>query len=289
MCNKILILGANGMLGSSLLRYFSSRNSFEVLGTTRDVAIAGFLQAKHNAKIISGIDVKNIFQLQSLIKEKQPGIVLNCVGIIKQLDAAKNNIASIEINSLLPHRLAEICSYNNAKLIHFSTDCVYKGDRGNYAEDDEPDAIDLYGRSKHLGEVSYDGHLTLRTSIIGHELNTHHSLINWFLSQQDTVTGYTNAIFSGLPTCYVAEVLEHYIFPNDLSGLYHLSVDPISKYELLGIVNKIYEKKLEIQPSGELKIDRSLDSRALRNFTNFNPLPWENLIEKMYDEYKRYF
>lgn len=289
MRNKILIIGANGMLGSSLLRYFAANPCFTVLGTTRDQCVGEFLEAQYNVKIFSGIDAINSEHLQLIIKENQPQIVFNCVGIIKQLDAAKNNITSIEINSLLPHKLAQICSFNNAKLIHFSTDCVFSGNEGNYIESDEPDAVDLYGRSKYLGEVSYGGHLTLRTSIIGHELNSNHSLIDWFLSQQNSVTGYTNAIFSGLPTCYIAEVIEQYVLPNDLSGLFHLSIDPISKYDLLTMVNKIYKKNIEIIPFDDFTIDRSLNSKAFRDKTNFYPESWGKLIEKMYNEYKKHF
>ncbi|EPM7551798.1 dTDP-4-dehydrorhamnose reductase family protein [Citrobacter freundii] len=289
MRKKILIVGANGMLGSSLLRYFSSIGGYEVLGTTRNIVVAAQLEQKLNVKIIDNVDATDFKRLESVVAEHKPSIVLNCVGIIKQLDAAKNNILSIEINSLLPHKLAQLCSSHNAKLIHFSTDCIFKGTKGNYVEDDESDAIDLYGKSKFLGEVGYDGHLTLRTSIIGHELGSNHSLVDWFLSQQNSVTGFTNAIFSGLPTCYMAEVIHEYVLPNKLSGLFHLSVDPISKYDLLNIIKKVYGKNIDIKPTDDFRIDRSLNSALFRNKTNFAPESWTKLIEKMNDEYNKYF
>ncbi|MEB1142868.1 SDR family oxidoreductase [Citrobacter freundii] len=289
MRKKILIVGANGMLGSSLLRYFSSIGGYEVLGTTRNIVVAEQLEQKLNVKIIDNVDATDFKRLESVVEEHKPNIVLNCVGIIKQLDAAKNNILSIEINSLLPHKLAQLCSVHNAKLIHFSTDCIFKGTKGNYVEDDESDAIDLYGKSKFLGEVGYDGHLTLRTSIIGHELESNHSLVDWFLSQKNSVTGFTNAIFSGLPTCYMAEVIHKYVLPNNLSGLFHLSVDPISKYDLLNIIKKVYGKNIDIKPADDFRIDRSLNSTLFRNKTNFSPESWTKLIEKMNDEYNKYF
>ncbi|EAN8505911.1 SDR family oxidoreductase [Salmonella enterica] len=289
MRKKILIVGANGMLGSSLLRYFSSIGGYEVIGTTRNIVVAEQLERKLNVKIIDNVDATDFKRLESVVEEHKPNIVLNCVGIIKQLDAAKNNILSIEINSLLPHKLAQLCSAHNAKLIHFSTDCIFKGTKGNYVEDDESDAIDLYGKSKFLGEVGYDGHLTLRTSIIGHELGSNHSLVDWFLSQKNSVTGFTNAIFSGLPTCYMAEVIHKYVLPNNLSGLFHLSVDPISKYDLLNIIKKVYGKNIDIKPTDDFRIDRSLNSTLFRNKTIFAPESWTKLIEKMNDEYNKYF
>lgn len=289
MRKKILIVGANGMLGSSLLRYFSSIEDYEVVGTTRSIVVAKQLEQKLNVKIIDSVDVTDFERLESVVVEHKTNIVFNCVGIIKQLDAAKNNILSIEINSLLPHKLAQLCSAHSAKLIHFSTDCIFKGTKGNYVEDDESDALDLYGKSKFLGEVGYNGHLTLRTSIIGHELGTNHSLVDWFLSQKKSVSGFTNAIFSGLPTCYMAEVIHKHVLPNNLSGLFHLSVEPISKYDLLNIIKKIYGVNIDIKPADEFRIDRSLNSTLFRNKTNFVPESWTKLIEKMNDEYKKYF
>lgn len=291
MINKrILVIGANGMLGSSLLRYFHKLNQFDILGTVRTEDAKIRLREQGIENIISGVDVNNVEIINSIVAEFRPDYMFNCVGIIKQLKESKIPIQSIEINSLLPHRLANICSKNNVKFIHFSTDCVFSGDRGMYTEKSVPDALDIYGRSKLLGEVNYDGHLTLRTSIIGHELNSTHSLIDWFLSQNSQVDGYTKAIFSGLPTCYLAEVIHKYVLPHkNLSGLYHLSVDPISKYELLCLVREIYNKQLVIQKNNDFILDRSLDSALFCNVTNFQPECWEKLIEKMHNEYEEYF
>ncbi|HCJ9895222.1 TPA: SDR family oxidoreductase [Escherichia coli] len=290
MSKKILVVGANGMLGSSLLRYFTQYPYYQVLGTVRTDGAKSKLAKQGFNNVISNIDVTVFETIEKVIADLQPDFVLNCVGIIKQLDAAKNNITSISINSLLPHKLAQACSTYNAKLIHFSTDCVFSGKKGNYNEKDSPDAYDLYGKSKQLGEVDYDGHLTLRTSIIGHEISSHHSLVDWFLAQKDSINGYSAAVFSGLPTVYVAEVIHNYIISNAACcGLRHLSVEPINKYELLSLIKTIYSHNIEILDSKDLTIDRSLDSSLFRQETGFEPLCWPELIEKMNDEYNKYF
>lgn len=290
MSKKILVVGANGMLGSSLLRYFTQYPYYQVLGTVRTNGAKSKLAKQGFNNVISNIDVTIFETIEKVIADLQPDYVLNCVGIIKQLDAAKNNITSISINSLLPHKLAQSCSTYNAKLIHFSTDCVFSGEKGNYNEKDLPDAYDLYGKSKQLGEVDYDGHLTLRTSIIGHEISSHHSLVDWFLAQKNSINGYSAAVFSGLPTVYVAEVIHNYIIANvACCGLRHLSVEPINKYDLLSLIKTVYSHNIEIFDSKELTIDRSLDSSLFRLETGFEPLCWPKLIEKMNDEYNKYF
>ncbi|PHM47213.1 dTDP-4-dehydrorhamnose reductase family protein [Xenorhabdus miraniensis] len=290
MHKRILVLGASGMLGGSLFRHFSSSKNYDVLGTTRSENAVHLVKQQGFENIISNINVDNLSSIEDVIRDFKPDFLFNCIGIIKQLDAAKNNICSIEINSLFPHKLAKICTKYGAKLIHFSTDCVFSGEKGNYFESNIPDSTDLYGRTKHLGEVTYSGHLTLRTSIIGHELASHHSLIDWFLSQSIEVKGFSKAIFSGLPTCYMAEIIDNYVLPcSSLSGLKHLSVSPINKYELLNLVNSIYGKNIHIHESQDLVIDRSLNSDLFKKETGFQADSWNNLIKKMHNEYNKYF
>ncbi|MTH47363.1 dTDP-4-dehydrorhamnose reductase family protein [Intestinirhabdus alba] len=290
MLKKILVLGANGMLGGSLFRYFSREPDFEVLGTVREENAKLKLLNQGFQNTVSGINAYHFDTVERIINEFNPDYVFNCVGIIKQLDAAKNNVASITINSLLPHQLAHVCSINNAKLIHFSTDCVFSGQKGAYCENDTPDAYDLYGKSKLLGEVDYGQHLTLRTSIIGHEISSNHSLVDWFLTQKSSVKGFSKAIFSGLPTIYIAEVIHKWVIPNDnCKGLRHLSVSAINKYELLKLIKKQYSHNIDIIESPDLIIDRSLDSSLFRTETKFTPMSWPVLIEKMNDEYNKYF
>lgn len=289
MSKNVLILGANGMLGGSLHRYFSATAN-NVIGTVRSNIAQKNLNNMGFDNVISGIDVTDHDALANVISNTKPDYIFNCVGLIKQVEQGNHPVLAIEINSLLPHKLAELATKFGARLIHFSTDCVFSGSTGSYTENDIPDATDIYGRSKLLGEVAYDNHLTLRTSIIGHEIDSNVSLIDWFLSQTGSVNGFSNAIFSGLPTCYVAEFINDYIFPNpSVSGLYHLSVDPINKYDLLNLVKSIYSKDIVINDSPEFKIDRSLNSNSLRDVVHYNPPVWQDLITRMHDEYRKFF
>ena len=172
----------------------------------------------------------------------------------------------------------------NCKLIHISTDCVFSGKKGFYKENDNPDPIDLYGRSKLLGETVTNNALTLRTSYIGEELITNRGLLNWFLSQNDVVTGFSNAIYSGLPTIEIARVINEYVLPNqELSGLFHLSSEPINKFNLLNLINTIYKKKILIKQDFSNEINRSLDSTKFRQETGYQPIEWEKAIEIMYE------
>ena len=289
MNKKLLVLGANGMLGGSLHRYFTDAQH-TVVGTVRSAAALKQLADMGFDNVIQGVDVTDSTKLEEVIAELQPDYVFNCIGLIKQLSKSEQPIAAIEINSLLPHQLAAICSKYDSRLVHFSTDCVFSGATGGYTESSLPDATDLYGRSKLLGEINYEKHITLRTSIIGHELDSNVSLVNWFLSQTGSVKGFSNAVFSGLPTCYVAEFINDYVLTQpDLSGLYHLSVDPIDKYQLLLLIKKQYGIDIEIIDYPDFVIDRSLDSSVLRELVNFKPPTWAELVEKMNNEFNKYF
>lgn len=280
---RILILGASGMLGSALLRYFSNIDGYDVYGTVRDKKYKKYFSDNLQKRIISGIDVLEADKLQSIISEIKPVIIINCVGIVKQLKAAEDPLITLPINSLLPHKLLNLCELIGARLIHFSTDCVFSGSKGMYVESDTADADDLYGRSKYLGEVGGNNAITLRTSIIGHELEGSRSLVDWFLAQKNTVQGFKGVIFSGLPTIEIAKILHEFVIPNpDLNGLYHLSSNPINKFQLLNLLAAQYEKAIEIIAEDQYKMDRSLNSRKFRNATGFAPKPWIQLIKEMH-------
>src|SRR5690606_21826409 len=231
---RILILGGAGMLGHQLVAALKA--DFEVWATLRGSAPASAPPALFDPRrTIGGIDVLNVDALTGVMATVRPDAVINCIGIIKQLAAAKDPLLSVAINSLLPHRLHRLCRAAGARLIHFSTDCVFSGRKGNYSEEDPSDALDLYGRSKFLGETAGEGALTIRSSIIGHELGTASGLVEWFLSQRGKrVQGYRRAVFSGFTTHEMARIVRRVLTQHpDLSGTLQVSSEPINKYDLL--------------------------------------------------------
>jgi dTDP-4-dehydrorhamnose reductase len=282
--NKILILGVTGMLGHALFDRLSGHKYLDVHATARSTeGLSRWFPNDLFERIRGNVDADNFDTIIRVIADLKPNVVINCIGIIKQMAAAQDPIISISINALFPHRLALVCKVANARMIHISTDCVFNGAKGGYSENDSSNATDLYGRTKFLGEVYYPHCVTLRTSIIGHELKGKHSLIEWFLAQKGKVQGYTNAIYSGFPTVEMARIIGEYIIPNtDLKGLYHLSSDPISKYELLRLVAEKYKKQIEIEPFDDFRLDRSLDSTLFQSITGYTPPSWPELVDRMY-------
>ena len=281
---KILVLGVSGMLGSATFRTFCEADGFEVVGTSRNARTVRAIAEGPSGRLITNVDVLDQDRLASLFLTEKPDLVINCVGLVKQLLSAEDPLVALPINSLFPHRLARLCGVAGARLVHISTDCVFSGEKGNYIESDPADALDLYGRSKHLGEtVTYPNAITLRTSIIGRELTTAHSLVDWFLAQTEAIQGFTRAIFSGLPTDELARVIRDFVFPRpELSGLYHISAAPISKFDLLRLVAQAYGKEIEIEPSERLVIDRSLNSTRFSQATGYMASPWPDLIQTMH-------
>lgn len=273
------------MLGSSSYRFLASSPGISVTGTARSLRDLDSLPRHDRAKIVGGIDAENVDAVVGVIAQEKPDVVLNCVGVIKQLAAAKDSLTSIAINSLFPHRLAQITGEANARLIQISTDCVFSGEKGNYTESDFPDARDLYGRTKLLGEVDYPHAVTLRTSIIGHEIGRSVSLIDWFLSQSGPqVPGYRRAIYTGFPTVELARIIRDLVIPNPtLHGLWHVASAPINKFELLKLVRDIYGKQVEIVPDDSVEIDRSLDGSRFNAATGYSAPPWRDLVTQMRD------
>jgi dTDP-4-dehydrorhamnose reductase len=281
---NVLVLGASGMLGNAVLRVMADSPGYQVTGTVRSARSVALFPCDLQHNIAVGTDVENFDSVVSLFAKLRPEVVINCIGLVKQLSEADDPLVALPINALFPHRLARLCAATGARLVHLSTDCVFSGSKGMYLETDLSDAKDLYGRSKYLGEVDYPNAITLRTSIIGHELDGARSLIGWFLSQNGPVKGYRRAVFSGLPTVVVARVIRDYVIPRpDLHGLFHLSAEAISKYDLLKLVASIYDKNIDIVADDQLAIDRSLDSSRFRNETGFQPAPWPELIKDMHD------
>lgn len=281
---RVMVLGVSGMLGNAVYRVLSANPDLSVFGTARSEGSRKFFSEALAEKIILGVDVESQDSLIKAFGTIRPDVVINCVGLVKQLADANDPLQAVPINTLLPHRLAALCKAAGARLVHISTDCVFSGEKGGYLESDFPDAYDLYGRSKLLGEVDYPHAITLRTSIIGRELSGHRSLVGWFLAQQGTVQGFTGAIFSGLPTMELARVINEYVLPRpDLHGLYHVATQPINKYDLLKLVAKTYGKDTEIVPSDRLTIDRSLNADRFREATGYVAPEWPVLVQNMHD------
>lgn len=285
---RVLILGVTGMLGSAVFKYCFSDQDLTVWGTIRNLSAKKFFPIDIHQQLIANVDALDHDSLIQVMNNVKPDVVINCVGLIKQLSNADNPLAVLPLNAMLPHRLSQLCALVGARLVHVSTDCVFNGRKGMYTEEDISDAEDLYGKSKYMGELRGISHaVTLRTSIIGHELSSHSSLIDWFLSQSGVVKGFSKAIFSGLPTIELARVIKDFVIPNPkLSGLYNVSSSPIDKYSLLKLVAETYGKEIEIIPTDQLIIDRSLDSTRFKTITKYSPETWEKLVQKMFMSYE---
>lgn len=279
---KVLVLGASGMLGNAMYRTFAASPSYDVVGTVRHASGRIALPNGASGKLLVGVDVEQVDNLVAAFEQVRPDIVINCIGLVKQLAEANNPLVMLPINAMLPHRLAQLAALVDARLIHVSTDCVFTGSKGDYVESDAPDAQDLYGRSKLLGEVDYPNAVTLRTSIIGTELSSAHGLVGWFLAQTSSVKGFTKAVFSGLPTAELAQIIRDHVVPNrELRGVWHVSAEPIAKFDLLQLVAAEYGKDIQILADGQLIIDRSLDSSRFREATGWTPPSWPQLIAQM--------
>lgn len=289
---RVLIFGAGGMLGHKL--YQQLQEHFDVFATVRD----GFDSIERfgifdRDCIIEHVDVTDSAKVQRAIDIAMPNVVINAVGVIKQVAEADDPVVNLAINSIFPQRLAQLGRNHDFRLLTISTDCVFNGEKGNYSEDDEPDARDVYGMSKLLGEVATGNTLTLRTSMIGRELDTQHSFVEWFLSNRGgSIKGYKNAIYSGFPTIALAEIIRHLIVDHPkLNGVYHLSSEPISKFDLLNLMNEAFTADVSIEPFDDYRVDRSLDSSRFRAATSFSPPEWPEMVKQMaadptpYDEF----
>lgn len=276
------------MLGHTLFRFLSEEAAdLDVYTSVRSKhELPPWLPPDRISKVYSNIDAQQTESLVKVLAAVKPNILVNCIGIIKQVPEAKDPFTAIAVNALLPHRIALLCAAAGTRMIHISTDCVFNGEKGGYTEQDAANADDLYGRTKYLGEVAYPHCITLRTSIIGHELKGKHGLLEWFLEQKETVRGFRKAIYSGFPTIELSRIIRDYIIPRpELTGLYHLSADPISKYDLLQLINAQYKTNIVIEPEDSTRIDRSLDSTAFCSLTGYKPPAWPELIHAMHKDY----
>ena len=266
------------MLGNAAVRLLSQDPRCRVYGSVRSAGAIAHFPPPLQERIVAGV-AANSDDLAAIMARLRPTVVVNCVGVVKQLAEANDPLIALSLNAMLPHRLARLCDSSGARLVQISTDCVFDGRRGGYAESDTPDATDLYGRSKLLGEVDYPNAITLRTSLVGHELASHHGLLDWFLSQEHSIRGFTRAVFSGLTTVELVRVIARHVIPNqELRGVYHVSAEPISKHALLSLVADIYGKAIDIVACDEPVIDRSLKAERFRAATGYVPPDWRTLI-----------
>lgn len=281
---RILILGGDGMLGHQLLASLSGRHEVKVT-LRQDIEAYQKYGLFSEQNSYAGVDVRVFERLTEVMADFRPEAVINTVGIVKQRPNAKASIPSLEINSLLPHRLSVLCKTCGARLVHVSTDCVFSGSRGSYSEDDPSDATDLYGKTKYLGEVRDRHCITLRTSIIGFELSRKKSLLEWFLAQEGTVPGYTRAIYTGFTTLEMSRIVELLLTRyRDAYGVYQVSSDPISKYDLLRLFREKFGKDIEIVPDHDFSCDRSIDSTRFRREFNYTPPTWDEMIQELATE-----
>ena len=279
---RLLILGGSGMLGHQLWRGLHAQHDTWV---TLRRPVADF--AVHNlfdeAKAIQFDDITDDTALERALGQAKPEAVINCVGLIKQRDEASDEALTLRVNAEFPHRLAKRCGEAGARLIHFSTDCIFAGTKGNYTESDPSDAADLYGQSKHQGEVADAHSVTLRTSVIGHELGTNLALLDWFLSQRfKAVNGYTKAIYSGFTTLEMARIVDRILTQHtDLSGVWHVASEPISKFALLQLCREKLGWEGVIEPNDEFVCDRSLNADRFNQATGYTPPSWEAMISEL--------
>ena len=278
---KILVLGGDGMLGHQLVRQWRARHEVRVT-LRRPVADYASFGMFDEQRAYGGVDIRDIGRLGDAIADFKPDAVVNAVGLVKQRPDAAERVAAIEINALFPHKLSLLCAPMRIRVVQLSTDCVFSGSKGGYTEDDDPDPHDLYGRTKLLGELEGTNCITLRTSIIGLELSRKTGLLEWFLAQRGEVRGYTHAIYTGFTTIEMARIIEDVVvrLPS-LQGIYHVSSEPISKYDLLRLANAHFKCGTDIVPYGDFRCDRSLNSARFRRLTGYTPPSWDRMIGEL--------
>jgi len=287
---RLLVIGGNGMLGHRLCNILSDQ--MEVWTTVRDASAS---YKRYNIlpeeRIVGPLEVQDLKKLQETIDRIKPDAVVNAVGIVKQRDEAKQAVPSIQINALFPHQLADLCTERGIRVIQISTDCVFSGARGNYTEIDVPDPVDLYGRTKLLGELNRAGCLTLRTSIIGWQLNTFSSLLSWFALQRGRhIKGYRHAIYTGFSTDVMANLIGDILSTRrDLNGLFQVASEPISKYDLLIRLRDVLGwKDIIIEPEEQFFCDRSLIGTRFTTTTGWRPPTWDTMLQGLASEWPKY-
>lgn len=220
-----------------------------------------------------------------LLDQVRPDAVLNAIGLVKQLPEGQSPEAAIRLNALFPHEVAEACASRGVRLVHISTDCVFSGalpHPARYTEEDLPDARDVYGRSKLLGEVIDPPGLTLRTSIIGRELERASGLLEWFAGcSGKKVHGFTRARFSGLTTRELSRLVGRVLREHpELTGLWHVAAEPIDKYSLLLKLRDVLRLDCDVIPRDDPVINRALDGTRFEAATGYRAPSWDEMLEE---------
>lgn len=285
---KILVLGASGLLGHTIFRILSETTQWSVRGAVRNPRTRELFPPALTERTVLCGDLEHQSELEKTIAGVEPDVVINCLSVAKS-ELREENLRKVLSNlSVLPQRIAHACAESGARLIHFSSDGVFSGTKGGYSEDDPPDAMDVYGMAKFLGEVRDPHTISIRTSMVGHELQAANGLLEWFLAQQTECKCFTRAVFSGLPTTELARMIRDVVLDKrELFGIYHVAARPISKFNLLQLVAEVYEKRIELIPDDRVVIDRSLNTDRFRAATGYEPPPWPELIKTMHADHLR--
>jgi len=289
---NIVILGASGLIGHKLFEKLPEQfdNVYAVMHRTRE-ELQQFELFRDNPNIIYNVDVLEFEKLKGILTALKADVILNCVGITKRKEEINIPSLAIETNSLYPHKLADWAKENNARVIHFSTDCVFDGSIGNYDEDSPTTGKDAYGKTKAMGEIRYDHCLTIRSSFIGQELLGKTELLEWFLNQKNPVIkGFTKAYYSGVSTIYMCKVVSDIIknYP-DISDLHTLATPtPISKYDLLCLAKEAYGVDVEIKPDDNFEIMPTLNGTKLSKKMNLEVPSWKEMMHELASENKNY-
>jgi dTDP-4-dehydrorhamnose reductase len=281
---RILILGGNGLIGHKMYQLISNNYQDTWVTLRNNLSSYSYSEIYNSEKVIDKIDLSNFKLLLNQLNVLNPDVVINACGITirRGIDAFKSN--SIILNSALPHFLNEWVVSNNKRLIHFSTDCVFSGKKGDYLDNDIKDAIDIYGLTKSMGEViDSKCAITLRGSMIGRELENKTELLEWFLHQKNNVIkGFTNVIYSGITTVRMAEIILKIIneYPN-LSGIYNISSEPISKFDLLKKWNDKFSINATIEIDKNYTSNKNLISDKLFKIIQLEQPIWDDLIHQL--------
>ena len=279
---KTLIVGATGLLGSNILKTFSQVSGNYVFGTIRRDSQSKLFKAQMRENLFTINDANNIGLLNNLFLTIEPDVVINCLSL-SSADRLKKKNTDHNLYSKLPHKLSIICKENNARYIHISSDCVFSGKKGNYKETDTPDPLDIYGKSKVLGEVIDENSINIRTSFFGHTIERNYGLLDWFLGQDKKCFGYNKYIFSGMPAVILSMISRDVVVPNqEMKGLYNIGAPAISKYALLELIADVYQKSINVIKEDSIEVNRSLDSTKFFKESGYKLPSWREMIEAMH-------